>query len=155
MTDYKPGDVANGYQWTGTQWVLLPSAPYRQPMPATPLMSSKEQRNIVLVAAGVGMALLVVLALVMAALGALNPSTADYADEVWRACKDQVTAQLKAPATADFPWQVDAIITHAGDKYTVRSYVDAENGFGANIRTSFVCTATVTGGKVTATAALS
>jgi DNA-directed RNA polymerase subunit RPC12/RpoP len=48
-----------------------------------------------------------------------------------------VTDHLKAPATATFPgvWQVDQYsATPDGDVWTVNSYVDAQNSFGANLR---------------------
>jgi hypothetical protein len=54
-------------------------------------------------------------------------------------CKEAVEARLKAPATADFPsfgWNVaDLGKWH----YSVSSYVDSQNSFGANIRTTFTC----------------
>jgi hypothetical protein len=47
-----------------------------------------------------------------------NPHT------VWRICQERVSAGLKAPASAEFP-----------------SYDDAQNGFGAQLRTRYTCTA--------------
>lgn len=66
-------------------------------------------------------------------------------------CKDFVKDRLKAPATAKFPDFFDrddeVTVTGFGDgPYTVRSHVDAENGFGALLSTSFSCTVTNTGG---------
>lgn len=57
------------------------------------------------------------------------------------ACAEFTRDRLKSPATADFPEYDDrgVTISHAGDTWTVRSFVDAENSFGANIRTDFVC----------------
>lgn len=53
--------------------------------------------------------------------------------------KDFVEKSLKAPSTASFPWTtLDSEITNIGDcTYTVRSYVDSENSFGAKVRTSY------------------
>lgn len=60
--------------------------------------------------------------------------------DLWRtlrfAAEDVMRASLRSPSTAEFPWrnsewrvaQVDA------DSYVVSSYVDAQNGFGATIR---------------------
>ncbi|MFW6016947.1 MAG: hypothetical protein ACOCRK_10960 [bacterium] len=47
--------------------------------------------------------------------------------------------RLKAPATADYPWESsDDVVTElADDKFRYRSYVDAENSFGAKVRTQF------------------
>lgn len=49
-----------------------------------------------------------------------------------------VESKLKAPKTADFPVSYDNYAIHQnGDVYTVTSYVDAENSFGAKIRSNF------------------
>jgi len=53
-------------------------------------------------------------------------------------CKDEVTAALKAPSTAEFS-SVSASRT-ATYSWTVTGAVDAQNGFGAQIRSRFVCT---------------
>jgi hypothetical protein len=51
--------------------------------------------------------------------------------------KDLVKRRLKAPSTAKFPWIVEGV--HMGDcVYRVSSYVDSQNGFGAQIRTNYV-----------------
>jgi len=53
-------------------------------------------------------------------------------------CQDWVKDRLVAPSTADFPLEpVD--VTKKDDKYYVESYVDAQNSFGAKIRTKFIC----------------
>ena len=48
---------------------------------------------------------------------------------------------MKAPSTATFPNFGDEGVVVAGDekKYTVIAYVDAENSFGAKIRSKFLC----------------
>ncbi len=55
--------------------------------------------------------------------------------------QDFVTERLKAPATAQFPGVLDGRDQHVkplGDqRYYILSYVDAQNSFGANIRTYF------------------
>jgi hypothetical protein len=50
-----------------------------------------------------------------------------------------VKRQLRAPATADFPsWPDEYQVRAMGEcKYQVRSYVDAQNGFGALIRSNY------------------
>ncbi len=53
---------------------------------------------------------------------------------------------LKAPATADFPLGATAQIQNDEDTYTVTSYVDSENGFGANVRSNWTVTLTYNGG---------
>jgi hypothetical protein len=55
-------------------------------------------------------------------------------------CQNAVMKTLKAPSTADFPWPgEETIVDHGAWRYTVQSYVDAQNSFGAKIRTPFRC----------------
>lgn len=50
-----------------------------------------------------------------------------------------VKQSLKAPATAEFPPGTSQCrTTQSGRKWTVTSYVDSQNGFGALIRTYYV-----------------
>jgi hypothetical protein len=69
-----------------------------------------------------------------------------------------VKAHLKAPATAEFPscygsginaYSIQA--NPAWDTFTVEGYVDAQNGFGAKIRTGFEATMSRTGPSDNAT----
>jgi hypothetical protein len=66
----------------------------------------------------------------------------DVRDEraaAYEQAKAIVLDSMKAPATAVFP-ERDVALSHVekgADYYTVESYVDAENSFGANIRTDF------------------
>lgn len=58
------------------------------------------------------------------------------------ASKNEVRARLKAPTTASFPW-TPIVSQHIGDcKFQVLAYVDAQNGFGAMIRSNYVATLT-------------
>lgn len=58
--------------------------------------------------------------------------------------KQLMEKQLKAPATADFARFDESEVTNSGnDEWTVQSYVDSQNGFGALIRTRFTITMTV------------
>lgn len=80
--------------------------------------------------------------------GTINYSTPSYltdqqAIQLQSWAKQAVTSNLKAPSTAQFPgtfldpdegWEY----YKDGDVYTVTSYVDSQNGFGAMIRSSFV-----------------
>jgi hypothetical protein len=58
------------------------------------------------------------------------------------ACKSSVESQLKAPATAEFG--DEAASRSSTGTYVVTGHVDAENGFGAFIRTEWICDATPT-----------
>ena len=60
-------------------------------------------------------------------------------------CAEHARAQLKSPSTADFPWPVEAILVGSQDQplaeqvWVVLSYVNAQNTFGATIRTDYAC----------------
>jgi hypothetical protein len=55
---------------------------------------------------------------------------------------------LKAPSTADFCSYSDATVTDlGGGRFRVSAYVDAENSFGAKIRTIYTCVLKSTDGK--------
>lgn len=60
-------------------------------------------------------------------------------------CKQSVRAKLKAPSTAkfrDYFGDQAPSISGSGDgPYRIVSTVDSQNGFGAMIRTDFICTA--------------
>ncbi len=49
-----------------------------------------------------------------------------------------IKPQLKAPSSAEFDYaDCKGSATHAGDTWTLRSYIDADNSFGAHIRTRY------------------
>lgn len=56
-------------------------------------------------------------------------------------CANFVEASLKSPKSADFPWDKAAGGSRAlGDQtYQVRSYVDAQNSYGAELRNWYEC----------------
>lgn len=50
--------------------------------------------------------------------------------------------RLKAPGSADFPWYTDSevFVLHRGaGLFRVNAYVDAQNSFGAKLRTRYIC----------------
>jgi hypothetical protein len=60
--------------------------------------------------------------------------------------KEFVEDRLKAPGTAEFPWYDKAKVSHlGGGKYMVLAYVDSQNGFGALLRSKYLCTLRNTG----------
>jgi hypothetical protein len=55
-------------------------------------------------------------------------------------CKEYVKEHLKAPSTSDFQSFLGRNVQDLGNwRYRVGSYVDAQNSFGAQIRTTFTC----------------
>ena len=102
-------------------------------------------RGVILV--GLAIAGLVAWAGLSADDGPASPS-----EDPWQAhaqCANFTRQRLKAPSTADFPEYDDpgvSVLLYGGS-WTVRSWVDAENGFGANIRTRFTCIVSPVGDK--------
>lgn len=75
-------------------------------------------------------------------------SAADNLIEIQKAgasvlCRNHMESLLRAPSTAKFPWLDDYVehneIHDGSIMVTVNSYVDAQNGFGAMIRTKYIC----------------
>lgn len=64
--------------------------------------------------------------------------------EAWIMAKQLMLKGLKAPSTAEFaPRHESTIRFNGADSWTVKSYVDSQNGFGAMIRTQFIITMSV------------
>lgn len=50
-----------------------------------------------------------------------------------------VRDRLKAPSTAKFPWYEESSVTISGEcEFVIRSYVDAQNSYGAMLRSDYV-----------------
>lgn len=67
----------------------------------------------------------------------------DRATEVdaWGMAKQFVSGRLKSPGSADWGHQrSSSVVERTGEKtFRVRAWVDSQNGFGALIRTNFIC----------------
>lgn len=84
------------------------------------------------------MSMLVARGLVVLVLLTLNGCSNEFNDISAYACaQNAVKNRLKSPSTAKFCSYTDAKITLSGNIYTVSGYVDAQNGFGATIRSKF------------------
>lgn len=68
-----------------------------------------------------------------------------------RTAQDGIKKKLKAPSTAEFPGLRESEVTREGpDVFIVKSYVDAQNSFGAKIRNHFTVKVEFTGDQVSA-----
>ena len=69
-------------------------------------------------------------------------STEDNSFLAYSVMEDFVKKRLKAPSTAKFPGMFDGKADHItqlpNQTYKITSYVDAQNSFGALIRTRFI-----------------
>lgn len=59
-------------------------------------------------------------------------------------CHDQVEKKLVSPSTADFEGMTEYTASQSSDgsAWEVQGHVDSENGFGANVRSTYSCTLT-------------
>lgn len=61
--------------------------------------------------------------------------------EIWICAQKAIKDNLKSPASAVFPTFSDSYIKSIGNnQYTISAYVDAENSYGASIRSTFSVT---------------
>lgn len=67
----------------------------------------------------------------------------EYVDDAARYCERSVGEELKAPGTAEFG-EASVDVGENG-RYVVSGSVDAQNSFGAMIRTGYQCTVDDTG----------
>jgi predicted metalloprotease len=79
--------------------------------------------------------------------GSTKSGSTDHA-AAFEICKKFVSARLKAPSGATWrdPFGDQVTYSVAGSDVTVNASVDSENGFGAKIRSPYVCTVTNTSG---------
>lgn len=82
--------------------------------------------------------------------GSSSTPRVDRADKIdaWIMAKDFVTDNLKSPSTADFGGAFsgeyqspeDNVVDLGGGKFRASGWVDAQNSFGATIRSNWTCT---------------
>lgn len=67
----------------------------------------------------------------------------------WVLSQDAVKDRLKVPSTAKFPEMDSSFVSSHDSIYTVHAYVDAQNTFGATMRSEYSCEFTYKGGEET------
>ena len=93
---------------------------------------------------GIGLAVVIVGGLVVSSMGSdREPYDPNNSYEAIAQCEDLVTENLKAPSTAEFDSSASGFGT-----WTVTGTVDAENSFGAMLRSEFQCTVVVSGDSI-------
>ena len=89
------------------------------------------------------MSLLLLLSLTITLFAACG--SGDRKRDAWVCALDVVEGRLKSPSTADFCSYPEATITDLGNnRYKIQGYVDAQNSFGATVRSKFTVTLTLT-----------
>lgn len=75
-------------------------------------------------------------------------------EEVMAVVKPAICAQLKSPASAQFPVDMISIVGDTERGYHIEGFVDSQNGYGAMIRNDFTADVKVEDGfpKVTSSA---
>lgn len=163
MSGELPRNAPPGAAWDGTQWVAYDGRVWNgqawvspppgagpqiaRPWDAPPPAPKKPKKNVSpwWVIGILAVVAVVVIGLYSASGGSKStPTGPDNGDRygAFVVCQDQVSDQLKAPSTAEFASITDSSVSNSGDVWTVTSYVDAQNGFGAQIRVRWTCTAT-------------
>lgn len=88
--------------------------------------------------------LVVAIGVAFAVIGAINGASDSYnpnnSREAISQCEESIRQQLKSPSTAEFHSNASGSGT-----WTVIGTVDAQNSFGAKVRSSYQCTVTVSG----------
>lgn len=71
-----------------------------------------------------------------------------FPPQAYACAKEKVVSMLKAPSTADFPWssfvqdvEYVGLAESRYPQFRITSFVDAENSFGAMIRSNYSCDA--------------
>ncbi len=65
----------------------------------------------------------------------------DNSGMAYAVMQDYVKKRLKSPASADFPWSGEdgvSIVPLGDQEYRILGYVDAQNSFGAKLRTRYI-----------------
>lgn len=72
-------------------------------------------------------------------------------EEIMKVVKPSICAQLKSPASAQFPIDMISIVGDDDRGYHVEGFVDSQNGYGAMIRNDFTADVKVVDGFPTVT----
>lgn len=139
---------ANGERqwWDGSGWGPVAEKPATSSAPADQKPPSAGAKG-----CGIGCLVIIAIAVIIgiaSSIAANNPANKAERDRenapiyAEIACKDAVESRLKAPSTAKF---VDVQSSGSGSTFKVVGSVDAENGFGAMVRSNFSCDVTVNG----------
>lgn len=149
MSDFPQG--ADWWKATNGRWYPPPATGDRSPPQEfeTAAVDAGQAKKAALWAGGIVAALILIGALMAGGGEKDSPRSSASRAEQDRfaaviACQDFMEGRLRAPATAEHPRNTGQA-TRSGSEFTVRSYVDSENGFGAMLRTNYTCVIRLSG----------
>ena len=107
----------------------------------TPIVSkttdSIQPKNVLI---GIGIVLFLCITCLCIIFSLPGKTEKNYKTAAYVECMVYVENMLKSPSTAKFPGSSDSDIRELDNKvFEIRSYVDAQNSFGAMIRNNFYC----------------
>lgn len=90
------------------------------------------------------LAMIVIIMIILISGNSKETDEMDKSNEAWVCAQMKIKEMLKSPKSAEFEFGGATKSTKAigNEKYEIKSYVDAENSFGAKIRSNFECTVT-------------
>ena len=136
---WKTGLRRDGYQWIGREWV--------DPLPQHWWQSSKlwlliPFLAIAFILGGTYLGSQLLFEPRSGGGAGVGDSASELRRDAYTECKVAVLGYLKSPGSADFPWYDPTFVAGSSPQYLVNAYVDAENSFGASIRTPWSCSVT-------------
>lgn len=106
----------------------------------TKLVDNKKIKRLIIMA----IILILFIFLLVKCYNVINSPTAPSDMSAFTYAQSIVKQNLKSPSSADFCKFSEATISHNGNDYVVGGYVDADNSFGAHVRSTFIVTFTLT-----------
>lgn len=100
------------------------------------------KKSLIIACVGLFVALYVFLLLGGHEAGRTQEAKPDRADEVaaWAMSREFVKDRLKAPSVAQFAsYTQSSVSEYPTGNFTVKSYVDSQNSFGAMLRSDYTC----------------
>lgn len=94
-------------------------------------MKTKKDKNIIHI-----IAIIVIIGCIASKIISYS-NEGDLKTDAWITTKHEVEKTLKSPSTAKFPSMSKIYISEDEEGCTIVAYVDAENSFGAKVRSNF------------------
>lgn len=145
-----PADGTKRRYWDGSAWTdrtALDAAklPRTGPTPSSeitpggvPQPAQPEASNNTKIGCGALIGIVVVATVLFSMLGGSEEDDNKVGAIV--VCEQFVEQRLRSPGSADFQTANSDRVRVSGDTFVYSAFVDSQNGFGAELRTDFICT---------------